>query len=486
MAAASAGCREAQAKPSGCSEVSEVTTRCRSRSARRSPAGALGCERTFRELKAELEVAVSRCVNKSELQAVLDRCQSLLQEPLSESLAPTARESLGTTEECAAAVPRAEPAEQPGGEHRPAHGNAAAAPHAEPAEQPGGEHRSAHGAAASGSRAEPAEQPGGVHRPAHGAARSSALAGAAATNSPMRPPPPSKSAEAQPVAQRIEAELQRIEALRKEAFGNIANWGFAVLGVTDRTMAAVQRGYRALMGTLHPDKVRGLEVAGRAACCVEVVCEAKKVCELQLSRLERPGPPRNLRYMVLSWVPGKRRIKLEWDSPLKRQEAPVDRYVVAAFDPAWGMWPSTIAVLEPEYNQALHRFVSVEEIGSFLLSEESFEKLPMLFKLPFVMVHVAAANKVGQSDWATLSVAISAAASFRPGPTFVPWPGAHTGPSAAAASSGGSCSTPATAAQKRYMAILAKLTGRQPTAADLASKVSASLWIDNAKRQGGA
>ena len=49
--------------------------------------------------------------------------------------------------------------------------------------------------------------------------------------------------------------------------------------------------------------------------------------------------------------------------------APVQKYIVAVFDPAYGK-ALTVAVLEPDYCEELKRFVPVEEICSYVLVEK--------------------------------------------------------------------------------------------------------------------
>lgn len=197
-------------------------------------------------------------------------------------------------------------------------------------------------------------------------------------------------------------EVNRILALRRESFRTTAEWGFAVLGAT-RELASVQRGYRSLWRKLHPDKVEQNATVSRA---VEACREAKEACERALSRQVVPGQPRALSYKAECCTPGQRIFRLSWQPPIAQECAPVRRYVVAAYDPAYGK-ALTVAVLEPDYNEELRRFVSVEELDHYVLSEQELRKMPLLWKQPTATVQVAAANEAGQSNWATLQVALN-------------------------------------------------------------------------------
>lgn len=203
-------------------------------------------------------------------------------------------------------------------------------------------------------------------------------------------------------------EVARILPLRREDFATPASWGFAVLGVSTRDLASVQRGYRTLIRKLHPDKAGSDPEIVRAG---DVIREAKDACERSLSRQEPPGAPRNLSSTVLCSIPGKRRFRLHWRVPEARDAAPVRRYIVAAVDPAYGR-ALTFAVLEPDYNEELRRFISVEELTSHVLAEEELQKMPELWKQATATVQVAAANEAGQSAWAIHSVTLSRATPF--------------------------------------------------------------------------
>jgi hypothetical protein len=157
------------------------------------------------------------------------------------------------------------------------------------------------------------------------------------------------------------------------------------------------------MRKLHPDKAGSDPNMVRAG---EIIREAKDVCERGLSKKEAPDAPRNLRSVPLCTIPGKRKFRLHWTTPEPRELAPVSRYVVAAVDPAYGR-ALTIAVLEPDYNEELRRFVSVDELSSHDLAEEELQKMPSLWKQATATVQVAAANEAGQSSWAIHKVCLN-------------------------------------------------------------------------------
>ncbi|CAK8995586.1 Hypothetical protein (Fragment) [Durusdinium trenchii] len=199
-------------------------------------------------------------------------------------------------------------------------------------------------------------------------------------------------------------EVLRILPLRREAFPSATLWAFAVLGASHDS-GSVQRSYRSLMRKLHPDKVKITEGVEKTTALIR---EAKDLCERSLSNLVVPGPPQSLRYEVLGYEMGRRRYRLCWQPPERNMAAPVSRYLVAALDPAYGK-ALTITVLEPDYNEELKRFVSVEELNSFVLAEEDLQKMPSLWKQPTAMVQVCAANDAGQSSWSKLEIYIAGA-----------------------------------------------------------------------------
>jgi hypothetical protein len=211
--------------------------------------------------------------------------------------------------------------------------------------------------------------------------------------------------------QEAAAEVRRIESIRRGA----STWGFKVLAVESRDLAAVQRGYRALMKKLHPDKVQHSAAVSRA---LETLKEAKEVCERQLSTQSPPSPPRHFSFTPLCVIPGKRRYRLHWSAPHEHECSPVRRYIVAAFDPAYGK-ALNVSILEPDYDEELRRFVPVDELKEYVLAEEELQKMPSLWRQDAATMQVAAANDAGQSSWATLKVplSLSAAASHKSSPS---------------------------------------------------------------------
>merc|ERR1719329_1419924 len=166
------------------------------------------------------------------------------------------------------------------------------------------------------------------------------------------------------------------------------------------------------MKKLHPDKIGHLQEGTRA---VEVMKEAKNICERSLSRRQAPGAPRALPVEPLCLIPGKRKFRIQWAAPPEHALAPVQRYVVAALDPSYGK-PLTVTILEPDYNEELKRFVSVDELTEYVLSEEDLQKMPSLWQQNVATMHVAAANDAGQSQWTTVKVPLTASAACAGGP----------------------------------------------------------------------
>ncbi|CAJ1444216.1 unnamed protein product, partial [Effrenium voratum] len=219
-----------------------------------------------------------------------------------------------------------------------------------------------------------------------------------AASAPARPSVPqvnSREREAQ-------EEVIRILPMRRETFRSATDWAFAVLRAT-RDPSAVQRSYRSLMRKLHPDKVANTDGVERT---ITLIREAKDLCEKSFSRVVAPAPPRGLRYEVVESEVGRRRYRLRWLPPEGTASAPVCRYLVAALDPAYGK-ALTITILEPDYSEELKRFVSVDELTSFVLAEEDLQKMPSLWKQPTATVQVAAANEAGQSSWTKLEIWIA-------------------------------------------------------------------------------
>lgn len=154
------------------------------------------------------------------------------------------------------------------------------------------------------------------------------------------------------------------------------------------------------MQKLRPDRVGH---SGDVARAIELAREARECCERGLSQQKPPDSPYGLTFTPLCMVPGRRRIKLEWQTPRQSEVAPLRRFVVAAFDPSYGR-ALTIAFLEPDYSEELRRFVPVEELRSYILAEEDLFKMPEIFRESHLTMQVAAANESGQSPWATLRV----------------------------------------------------------------------------------
>lgn len=202
-------------------------------------------------------------------------------------------------------------------------------------------------------------------------------------------------------------EAARILALRRENFQSQVDWAFAVLDAAEegstRDPATVQRCFRGLMRKMHPDRV---DQSSDIAQAVEILREAKDVSQRHVSEVERPGPPRAFQAATLCAVPGRRRIRLQWSPPEDQKSAPIRRYVVRVVDPVCGR-ALKIAVLEPDYLEEIRRFVSVEELGSYILAEEELHKIPGLWKESHATVQVAAANEAGESPWAVFKVPLN-------------------------------------------------------------------------------
>jgi hypothetical protein len=154
------------------------------------------------------------------------------------------------------------------------------------------------------------------------------------------------------------------------------------------------------MRKLHPDRVGVVANADKA---MELTQEAKSYLDRSLSRHVVPSAPCNASAALKCKVAGKREIQLKWDPPQNASIAPVQRYVVGAFDPSYGQM-LTVAVLEPDYNEELKRFVSADELRSYVLEEKNMHKTPSMFRQATLAIQLAAANEVGQSAWTTLRV----------------------------------------------------------------------------------
>lgn len=197
-------------------------------------------------------------------------------------------------------------------------------------------------------------------------------------------------------------EVARILSLRQEAYPSAAAWAFEVLGAPRCDAAAAQRGYRALMKRLHPDKA---EQSPRVAKAAHLVQEARDVVERSLRRLAPPPPPQRLRASHLCEALGRRRLRVSWMAPADREDTPVQRYVVALLDPAYGR-ALTVAQLEPDYSPQHGRFLSIKELTSYVLDEQELQKMPRFWQQRRATVQVAAGNESGQSVWASIEVPI--------------------------------------------------------------------------------
>jgi len=198
-------------------------------------------------------------------------------------------------------------------------------------------------------------------------------------------------------------EANRILALRRQSFRSPAAWGLEVLRAGGCDIAAAQKGFRALMKRLHPDKAEQCPRVIRAA---ELVREAKEAVEKSLSRILPPPAPRTLRVSVLGSVPGKRRLKLSWTAPAGGEDQPIARYVVAVLDPSYGR-ELTVASLEPDYSPELGRFQPIEELTAHVLDEQELQKIPRFWMQKAATVQVAAGNDAGQSPWASVNCLLS-------------------------------------------------------------------------------
>lgn len=337
-----------------------------------SPSGSV------RELKAWLAdrlIDFAGCVEKAELQALWSQFNFLRTQPLEilqNACVAGGGHHFGSTDECARFLTAATSSRAPPSRPR---------------------------------RREP--EPEADTPPPPCARAASAPAAAAPATAPAAaaavPPPTAQasSSTSTAVVQSVEADISRILRLRRETFTSSASWGAAVLVVPAKfDTPAVQKGFRNLMKRLHPDKVGAFPSAARA---VELVREAREVCERSLLRLSLPRVPSGLSSAPLCADVGRRQILLTWDPPRENPAAPVRRYVVAAVDPAYGR-ALTIRTLEPDYDQELHRFVSISELTSFVLAEEELQKMPSLWQQSHATLKIAAMNEAGQSEWATISV----------------------------------------------------------------------------------
>lgn len=226
------------------------------------------------------------------------------------------------------------------------------------------------------------------------------------------------------------AEATRIFAVRKARFVSQVEWGFAVLGNPSRDVVSVQKAYRVSMRPLHPDRAGNQP---EVAAAVELLREAKDHCERALRHQSPPDRPTRLTVAHLCTEVGRRQFKVQWKAPESRQSAPVHRYIVAVFDPAYGKAIS-VGTLEPDYSQEYKRFLAFDdpELCSYVLSEEDLRKMPNLFKADVITVQVAAGNNEGQSDWSIVKVRLPAAvrvsSAQTPSRLSIPGPGRASTP----------------------------------------------------------
>lgn len=210
-------------------------------------------------------------------------------------------------------------------------------------------------------------------------------------------------------------EVMRVLAFERSTFPSIVDWAFAVLGVsvTEHTLTSVQRCYRALMKKLHPDKATQSRPVVDA---VEIIQEAKAICERSLCRYEVPGAPRELSVVATCLKAGQRRLLLRWMPPERQEQGPVQRYIVAAQDPSGAsQLPIRLSTIEPDYSQELGRYITLEELSTFELTEEDFgRRVPGLFQQRSLTLMVAAASKVGQSCWAAVTVDLTVSSELVP------------------------------------------------------------------------
>merc|ERR1712224_581851 len=108
--------------------------------------------------------------------------------------------------------------------------------------------------------------------------------GSAADDFVAPPPSPCAATPALEVA-------DRVNAVRKEALLSKVEWAFAVLEKPVRDVQSVQKAYRNLMKSLHPDKAGSLP---QVAAAVELVREAKDLSERSLRRQDPPDRPTGL------------------------------------------------------------------------------------------------------------------------------------------------------------------------------------------------
>jgi len=200
-------------------------------------------------------------------------------------------------------------------------------------------------------------------------------------------------------------EALRVLSIDKSSFASIVDWAFEVLGiaVTQHSLQSVQKSYRSLMKKLHPDKAFQ---SPEPVSAVEIVQEAKAICERSLSHLDVPSTPQSLVSTMTCAQLGKRRFRLRWSAPRNAESAPAQRYVIAvAAAGGSSKPPHRVCTLEPDWSEELGRYVTLEEFTTYELSEEEMEiRMPGTFKQKAITVMVAAANKAGYSAWTTVTL----------------------------------------------------------------------------------
>lgn len=198
------------------------------------------------------------------------------------------------------------------------------------------------------------------------------------------------------------SEAQRILGVRKERFATKVEWAYAILDKPQRDLMTVQRQYRNMMRPLHPDRAGTLP---EVVAAVDLLREAKDLCERALRQQHPPDRPSRLSFTRICTEPGRRQFRVQWRAPESRESAPVHRYVVAVYDPSYGK-ALAVGTLEPDYSQECGRYLSYDdpELCSYVVSEEDLRKMPTLFKTDVITVQVAAGNNEGQSEWSVLKV----------------------------------------------------------------------------------
>jgi hypothetical protein len=215
-------------------------------------------------------------------------------------------------------------------------------------------------------------------------------------------PSSSESPKASVGSDDVAEAVARINDLRRDQFASAVDWAFAILGQPARDVPSIQRAYRNFMRRLHPDKA-GIHPTVEAA--VDLLREATSISEQALSKQRTPSRPTQLRFTSVCADEGKRRVRVVWTAPKASESVPIHKYIVAVLDPSFGE-VLTVATLEPDYSREFGRYLAFDdpELCSYVLSEEHLRKMPKLFKADSLLVHIAAGNREGQSDWSTLKI----------------------------------------------------------------------------------